>query len=425
MTNANGPVSQEAAIAVLAILGAKDHYAAMDASRDASVAELRRAYLKASVLVHPDKNQHPQATRAFQRVAAAWAVLSDPQKRRDYDQELQEGDQNDEIQLTPDEAFAAFAFAAACAGGGAGFGDMAETLFWAQQLGLSRPIASCPGIASGVAGGNDAVQATTQGLCLSLGLYSAGLVISFLGLPRIGSFARRMALVQGVSQVVIASQVPAVRMACHTASMQAQEAIGNFASQHPDWTSVATRLQSDGQNLCRNVCARSVEAAKSLKQIMDDMDFHQATEKVRGAAVEGAAGLQKVREVFELEDSWSMRSCLGWKEDSDEEDDWYVQNLRLRKQRESWKPRCGSWVRLSNLQRARHLEGCLGEVMAYNRDSGRYLVQLLPPSKGKDALGPIFQGGSVEPISKLVLLQNLRPAVERTLKPPLKEANFI
>lgn len=61
-------------------------------------------------------------------------------------------------------------------GGGAGFGDMAETLFWAQQLGLSRPMASCPGIAGlagcggGVGGGsNDAVQATTQGLCLSLG----------------------------------------------------------------------------------------------------------------------------------------------------------------------------------------------------------------------------------------------------------------
>lgn len=63
--------------------------------------------------------------------------------------------------------------------------------------------------------------------------------------------------------------------------------------------------------------------------------------------------------------------------------------------------------------------------MAYNRDSGRYLVQLLPPSKGSGP-GPIFQGGTeVPPISKLVLLQNLRPAVERTLKPPLKEANFI
>ena len=42
----------------------------------------------AQVLVHPDKNPHPEATRAFQRVAQAWAVLSNPQKRRDYDQDL-------------------------------------------------------------------------------------------------------------------------------------------------------------------------------------------------------------------------------------------------------------------------------------------------------------------------------------------------
>ena len=49
-------------------------------------------------------------------------------------QELQEGDASDEVPMSPDEAFAAFAFAAACASGG-GFGDMAESLFWAQHLG--------------------------------------------------------------------------------------------------------------------------------------------------------------------------------------------------------------------------------------------------------------------------------------------------
>ena len=32
---------------------------------------------QASILVHPDKNCHPDSTRAFQRVAAAWATLSD------------------------------------------------------------------------------------------------------------------------------------------------------------------------------------------------------------------------------------------------------------------------------------------------------------------------------------------------------------
>lgn len=88
-------------------------------------------------------------------------------------------------------------------------------------------------------------------------------------------------------------------------------------------------------------------------------------------------------------------------------------------------------------------EGSLGEVIAFNRDSGRYLVQLLPPRRpalptstsATSPAVPVFQGGEplpepvpepvVEPVSKLVLLQNLRPAVERTLRPPLKEANFI
>ena len=87
-------------------------------------------------------------------------------------------------------------------------------------------------------------------------------------------------------------------------------------------------------------------------------------------------------------------------------------------------------------------EGSLGEVIAFNRDSGRYLVQLLPPRRpalptstsatsATSPAMPVFQGGEplpepvTEPVSKLVLLQNLRPAVERTLRPPLKEANFI
>ena len=50
------PILQNGRDFSIATLGApgrwlrfKDHYAAMDASRDASVAELRRAYLKASV----------------------------------------------------------------------------------------------------------------------------------------------------------------------------------------------------------------------------------------------------------------------------------------------------------------------------------------------------------------------------------------
>ncbi|CAJ1402184.1 unnamed protein product [Effrenium voratum] len=438
-------VSQEAAIAVLAILGAKDHYAAMDAPRDASVAELRRCYLKASVLVHPDKNQHPQATRAFQRVAAAWAVLSEEQKRWAYDQELMEGEQSDDIHMSPDEAFAAFAFAAACAAGGgsAGLGDMAETLFWAQQLGQANA-QRLPGFGPGFGGNGlslggfggfggfggppaapDAVAATFNGICLSVGLYSAGLAVSLLGLPRIGSCARRLAVVQGISQVVIASQAPAVRAACQKATVQVKEAAGDFAEQHPDFSSLASRLQSEGAKVACKAKETGFEAAQTIRELADQtyhMDFREAAGRVKS---EGAAAAGKVKQLMDRSCGADFGSCLSWSapdSDEDDEDGWYAENLRRRKQRDCWKPRAGSWVKLANLQRARHLEGSLGEVLAFNRDSGRYLVQLIPPRQPN---GPVFQGGEPETVSKLVLIQNLRPAFERTWKPPGNESNFI
>lgn len=50
-----------------------------------SSAGLRRAYLRRSMQVHPDKSPHANATQAFQRVAEAYDVLSDPSKKAEYD----------------------------------------------------------------------------------------------------------------------------------------------------------------------------------------------------------------------------------------------------------------------------------------------------------------------------------------------------
>merc|ERR1712232_1393013 len=94
-----------------------------------------------------DKNRHPAATEAFQRVSAAWAVLGTPASRERYDLLLRESCREPTVmfsnaagvhEMSPDDAFRAFAFATtACAAGGAG-GDFAETLFWAQQLSQMR-----------------------------------------------------------------------------------------------------------------------------------------------------------------------------------------------------------------------------------------------------------------------------------------------
>lgn len=67
---------------------------------------------------------------------------------------------------------------------------------------------------------------------------------------------------------------------------------GRFVSQHPDFASVAARLQLEGQQVCGRVAAKSLEAAHNLKQIVDDLDFNVAAEKVKGSA---GAAIWKVR----------------------------------------------------------------------------------------------------------------------------------
>ena len=48
--------------------------------------ELSRAYRKASLGVHPDKNQAPEARRAFDALKEAHKLLQDGASRREYEQ---------------------------------------------------------------------------------------------------------------------------------------------------------------------------------------------------------------------------------------------------------------------------------------------------------------------------------------------------
>lgn len=81
------------------ILQASTHYDVLGVdSMDSDTAALRKAYLRRSVKVHPDKNEDPRAKEAFQKVAQAWQVLSDDASRAQYDQALKRGraDMNDD-----------------------------------------------------------------------------------------------------------------------------------------------------------------------------------------------------------------------------------------------------------------------------------------------------------------------------------------
>lgn len=67
----------------LLVIMAKDYYEILGVSRNASSDEIKRAYRKLAQQYHPDKGGDE---RKFKEVNEAYQVLSDPQKRAQYDQ---------------------------------------------------------------------------------------------------------------------------------------------------------------------------------------------------------------------------------------------------------------------------------------------------------------------------------------------------
>lgn len=95
----------------------KDFYKILGVPQDADAAEIKKTYRKLARKLHPDTNAgDPQAEQKFKEIGEAYAVLSDPEKRKEYD-------------AYRTMAAGGARFAAGPGGGGAGFEDLFGGMF--------------------------------------------------------------------------------------------------------------------------------------------------------------------------------------------------------------------------------------------------------------------------------------------------------
>ena len=100
----------------------KDFYAVLGVSKTADANEIKKAYRKLARTLHPDHNPGDSRSEAkFKEVGEAYAVLSDPEQRQQYDQ------------LRAMTGGARFAAGSGGPGGAAGFEDLFGGLFGAGQ----------------------------------------------------------------------------------------------------------------------------------------------------------------------------------------------------------------------------------------------------------------------------------------------------
>ena len=100
----------------------KNYYEVLGVDKDADARTIKRAFLKLARKLHPDVNKEPDAEERFKEVNEAYSVLSDDEKRSNYDRY---GDPNGPGGFGSDYVDVSDIFG----GSGFGFGDIFDSFF--------------------------------------------------------------------------------------------------------------------------------------------------------------------------------------------------------------------------------------------------------------------------------------------------------
>lgn len=104
----------------------RDYYEVLGVSRNASKEEIKDAYRKLAMQYHPDRNKSPDAEEKFKEISEAYAVLSDDEKRQQYDLL---GHAGFDQRYTAEDIFRGADFESIFRDIGFGFSDLFRTFF--------------------------------------------------------------------------------------------------------------------------------------------------------------------------------------------------------------------------------------------------------------------------------------------------------
>jgi molecular chaperone DnaJ len=104
----------------------RDYYEVLGVSKNASKDEIKDAYRKLAMQYHPDRNKAADAEDKFKEISEAYAVLSDDQKRQQYDTL---GHAGFDQRYTSEDIFRGADFETIFRDIGFGFGDLFRTFF--------------------------------------------------------------------------------------------------------------------------------------------------------------------------------------------------------------------------------------------------------------------------------------------------------
>ncbi len=104
----------------------RDYYEVLGVPKDSGKDQIKDAYRKLAMQYHPDRNKAPEAEEKFKEISEAYAVLSDDQKRQQYDQL---GHAGFDQRYTQEDIFRGADFNTIFSDLGGGFGDVFRYIF--------------------------------------------------------------------------------------------------------------------------------------------------------------------------------------------------------------------------------------------------------------------------------------------------------